>query len=454
MDTKFTPGAESRPHFYIESLGCSKNTVDSTGIATLLQYQGYLPTTEPELADVLIVNTCGFIATARAESLEVISQLSAARRPGQKIIAAGCWAQRDPDYLLELLPELDAVIGTRSWPALPALLELLQTRQERLIYTEDDHPTILPEAVGVPGYALNSEVSAFLKIADGCDRRCAFCAIPMIKGRNVSRSLEAIVADARQLQEQGVLEINLIAQDTTYYGYDLGMQDGLAILLEQLVTTLPELPWIRILYAYPGYLTPRLLAVMAAQPQILSYIDIPLQHAHPTILRRMRRPADMMEVRRTVAELRRLLPEVCLRTTFIVGFPGETAEEFETLLDFVTELQFDRVGVFKYSEEVGTPAADYPDDVPEQIKDERLAVLMLKQQAISLAKNQALVGKELPVLLEGTGDGFTIGRSYRDAPEVDGLVLLPGELPVNRIVPVRITEALVYDLKGVLVDAL
>ncbi len=450
MDNKSTYGAESRPHFYIESLGCSKNTVDSTGIAVLLQRHGYLPTTEPEQADVLIVNTCGFIAAARAESLEIISELSVARRPEQKIIAAGCWAQREPEHLLELLPGLDAVIGTRSWPALPALLELLQERRERLIYTEDI-PMALPESVGVPGYAFNSEVSAFLKIADGCDRRCAFCAIPMIKGPNVSRSIEALVADAQQLQEQGVLEINLVAQDTTYYGHDLGMQDGLAVLLERLVTALPELPWIRILYAYPGYLTPRLLAVMVAYPQILPYIDIPLQHAHPAVLRRMRRPADMEEVRRTVAELRRLLPEVCLRTTFIVGFPGETDEEFETLLKFVSEMQFDRMGVFTYSHEAGTPAANYPDAVPEQVKEERLETLMLKQQAISLAKNQAFIGEELSVLLEGAGDGFTIGRSYRDAPEIDGLVLLPGELPLKRIVRVQITDASIYDLQGVLV---
>lgn len=449
MNTKLTYGAKLRPHFYIESLGCSKNTVDSTGIAVLLQRHGYLPTTEPEQAEVLIVNTCGFIAAARAESLEILNELSAARRPEQKIIAAGCWAQREPDYLLELLPGLDAAIGTRSWPALPALLDLLRTRQERLIYTEDG-PMVLPEAVGVPGYAFNSEVSAFLKIADGCSRRCAFCAIPLIKGPQVSRSIEAIVADAQQLQEQGVLEINLVAQDTTYYGHDLGMQDGLAVLLERLVTALPELPWIRLLYAYPGYLTPRLLAVLAAHPQLLSYIDIPLQHAHPAVLRRMRRPDDMAEVRRTLAELRRLLPEVCLRTTFVVGFPGETDEEFETLLQFVDEIQFDRVGVFTYSAEAGTPAADYPDDIPKQVKDERLEALMLKQQAISLAKNQALIGKELSVLLEGAGDGFTVGRSYRDAPEIDGLVLLPGELPLKRIVQVRITEALVYDLEGVL----
>ena len=450
MNTKSTSGARIRPHFYIESLGCSKNTVDSTGIAELLQYQGYLPTRDPAQADVLIVNTCGFIAAARAESVEVLSELGAARRPDQKIIAAGCWAQREPEQLLAQLPELDAVIGTRSWPALPALLELLQERQERLIYTED-HPMVLPEDVGVSGYAFNSKVSAFLKIADGCSRRCAFCAIPMIKGPNTSRSIQSILTDAQRLQEQGILEINLVAQDTTYYGHDLGMQDGLAELLEQLIKAVPDIPWIRILYAYPGYLTPKLLTVMAHNPQILPYVDIPLQHAHPAVLRRMRRPDDMSAVRQTVAELRRLLPAVCLRTTYIVGFPGESEAEFETLLDFVEEIKFDRVGVFKYSEEEGTPAADYPDDIPESVKEEREKALMLKQQVISQAKNQALIGKELPVLLEGAGDGFTIGRSYRDAPEIDGLILLPEELPFNRIVKVRLTEALAYDLKGELV---
>ncbi len=439
------------PRFYIASLGCPKNTVDSNGMAILLQRAGYQATSDPDLADVLIVNTCGFIAPARAESLETLRGLAADLRPEQRLIAAGCWSQREPETLMEMVPQVAAVLGTRSWHRLPALLEELRQHPARLSYIEE-RPMVLPEEAGTGGYVI-SGASAFLKIADGCSRRCAFCAIPLIKGPHVSRSVEAILDDARRLQELGVLEINLISQDSTYYGHDLGMQEGLATLLERLATAAPEIPWLRVLYAFPGYVTPRLIAVLATHPQVLPYVDIPLQHAQPDVLRRMRRPADVDGVRRAVERLRQAMPEVCLRTTFIVGFPGETEAEYRTLLDFVEELRFDRVGVFKYSREVGTPAAELPDDVPEDVKDARLEALMAAQQAISLEKNRALVGTRLPVLLEGSGDGLTVGRSYRDAPEIDGLVLIRGELPVHRLVTVDIEEALVYDLVGKVVSA-
>jgi ribosomal protein S12 methylthiotransferase len=445
-------GAESRPRFYIESLGCPKNTVDSTGMALLLQRRGYRSAASPEDADVLIVNTCGFIALARGESLEALEALAEQRRPGQKIVAAGCWAQREPDQLLNWVPEIDGVIGTRTWYALPDFLELLDQRpDERLIYT-DDRNMALPEEAGTSGYAL-SGVSAFLKIADGCSRQCAFCAIPSIKGPTVSRSMDAIIEDAQALQDQGVLEINLIAQDTTHYGYDLGMKDALAALLERLVDEVPDIPWIRVLYAFPGYITPHLIEVFAEQPRVLPYVDIPLQHAHPDVLRRMRRPSNMEEVRQTVANVRDKIPDICLRTTFLVGFPGETDDEFAALLKFVEETRFDRVGVFTYSHEPGTPAAALPDDVPEDVKAARLDALMKTQQPISLEKNRALVGKRLPILLEGAGEGLTIGRSYRDAPEIDGLVLIErDDLRLHRFAQVEITEAMVYDLKGRVVE--
>lgn len=445
-------GAESRPRFYIESLGCPKNTVDSTGMALLLQRRGYRSAASPEDADVLIVNTCGFIALARGESLEALEALAEQRRPGQKIVAAGCWAQREPDQLLNWVPEIDGVIGTRTWYALPDFLELLDQRpDERLIYT-DDRNMALPEEAGTSGYAL-SGVSAFLKIADGCSRQCAFCAIPSIKGPTVSRSMDAIIEDAQALQDQGVLEINLIAQDTTHYGYDLGMKDALAALLERLVDEVSDIPWIRVLYAFPGYITPHLIEVFAEQPRVLPYVDIPLQHAHPDVLRRMRRPSNMEEVRQTVANVRDKIPDICLRTTFLVGFPGETDDEFAALLKFVEETRFDRVGVFTYSHEPGTPAAALPDDVPEDVKAARLDALMKTQQPISLEKNRALVGKRLPILLEGAGEGLTIGRSYRDAPEIDGLVLIErDDLRLHRFAQVEITEAMVYDLKGRVVE--
>lgn len=434
--------------FYIVSLGCPKNTVDANGMAVLLQRAGYEATQDLAQADMVIVNTCGFIAQARQESLETLLELAEQLRPRQSLIAAGCWAQREPEALLAAVPALTAVIGTRSWPDIVALADTLSralplTSPTRVVST----PLILPEQVGAPGY-VTSGASAYLKIADGCSRQCAFCAIPLMKGPSVSRAPEAILADARQLQAMGVLEINLIAQDITYYGYDLGMKEGLAQLLERLAQEVPHIPWLRLLYTFPGYVTERLIEVIAQTPQVLHYIDIPLQHAHPDVLRRMRRPADVDGVRRTLARVRERIPDVAIRTTLIVGFPGETDAEFQTLLDFVREMQFDRLGVFTYSHETGVAAAQWADDVLPEVKEARREALMLAQQEISATLNQRWVGRRLQVLLEGTGDGLTVGRSYRDAPEIDGLVLIPETLEPHCMVTVEITEATEYDLIG------
>lgn len=438
--------------FYVASLGCPKNTVDSNSMAVLLQREGYRPTLDSQAADIIIVNTCGFIEKARQESLDTLRELADTLRPGQHLVAAGCWAQRAPEFLVEAVPQLDAVLGTRTWQGIvPLAQQLLQSRETDVLALIEDGPLTLPEEAGAPGYAV-SGASAFLKIADGCSRKCAFCAIPAIKGGNVSRSEEAILADARELRDMGVLEINLIAQDSTFYGYDQGRKDGLAELLEALVQAVPEVPWLRILYAFPGYITPALIDVITRHEQVLPYIDIPLQHAHPDVLRRMRRPADVAEVRSTIAQLRRQIPNVALRTTFIVGFPGETDAEFATLLDFVKEIHFDRVGVFTYSHEVGTPAAELEDDVPDAIKEERYDALMVVQQAISLQQNLKCVGKRFEVLLEGVGEGLTVGRSYRDAPEIDGLVLIDEELEPHCMVKVEIDKALEYDLLGHVVE--
>jgi ribosomal protein S12 methylthiotransferase len=243
-------------------------------------------------------------------------------------------------------------------------------------------------------------------------------------------------------------EIILIAQDITDYGYDLGVEDGLAKLLERLVAEVPSVPWIRLMYAYPARITEQLTETMARHRQILSYIDLPLQHAHPDVLRRMRRPANVDRTRRTIEKLRSAMPKIAIRTTFLVGYPGETENEFQALLDFVEEMRFDRLGVFTYSHEEGTPAAALEDDVPSEVKEERRERLMAAQQPISLAKNQAQVGQTLDVLIEGQDQGLSVGRSYRDAPEVDGLVLVQDELPIGEIVAVRITSALEYDLVG------
>jgi ribosomal protein S12 methylthiotransferase len=444
---------EQRPfRFYIASLGCPKNTVDSSSMAVLLQRAGYAPTLDPDLADIVIVNTCGFIDPARQESLETLQDLAASLRPDQRLVAAGCWAQRDPETLQAAVPQLNAVIGTRSWNNIVDLADqLLNNRETAILKLIEDTAVTLPEEAGAPGYVISGP-SAFLKIADGCSRQCAFCAIPAIKGPNVSRTIATVLEDARQLQALGVLEINLIAQDVTYYGHDHGMKDGLAQLLEQMVVAIPDVPWIRLLYAFPGFVTPRLIDVIAQSPQILPYIDIPLQHAHPDVLRRMRRPTDVDGVRRLIEQLRAAIPGVALRTTFIVGFPGETEAEFLTLLDFVNEMRFDRLGVFTYSHENGTAAAKFVDDVPAAAKEERHEAIMLAQQTISRRKNFSFVGKRLEVLLEGTGEGMTVGRSYRDAPEIDGLVLVKKKLRPNRFVTVEITDALEYDLVGRVVE--
>jgi len=437
--------------FYIASLGCPKNTVDSQAMAVLLQREGYQPADDAAEADLLIVNTCGFIAAARQESLETLRELAADLRPSQRLVAAGCWAQRDPAAILEAVPRVDALLGTRSWPQITTIARRVSGRQPSALQWIEPHTMALPEQAGAPGYAVTGR-SAFLKVADGCSRGCAFCAIPSIKGPYVSRDLEAVLRDARALQDLGVLEINLIAQDITYYGYDRGDREGLVSLLENLSRVAPAIPWIRLLYMFPGYVTPRLIEIIRDVPQVLPYIDLPLQHAHPAVLRRMGRPADMGRVRETLHRIREALPEAVLRTTFIVGFPGETDEEFAALMEFVEEGRFDRVGVFTYSHEMGTRAFGMDDDVSTEVKEARYDQLMTLQQGISLALNQQWVGKRLDVLLEGVGDGITVGRSYRDAPEIDGLVIIPEERPVGGIVSVEITEALPYDLVGSVVD--
>ena len=450
-----TKRGDERPfRFYIASLGCPKNTVDSSNMAVLLQRAGYAPTLDAEEADILIVNTCGFIEAARQESLETMQALVAGLGPDQHLVAAGCWAQREPDVLLDAIPRLDAVLGTRTWNDIVTVAnQLFNETTSGFPHTTQTFKRIanttvtLPETAGTPGFVISGP-SAYLKVSDGCSRKCAFCAIPAIKGSTVSRSISAVLDDVQQLQALGVLEINLIAQDVTYYGRDMGLQDGLAHLLEQMLGVIPDVPWLRLLYAFPGFVTPRLIDVIAQSPQVLPYIDIPLQHAHPDILRRMHRPADIDSVRRLVEDLRAAIPDVALRSTFIVGFPGETESQFLTLLDFVNAMRFDRVGVFTYSHENGTAAAQFPDDVPLEVKEERREALMLTQQSISRRKNSTFVGKRLEVLLEGTGDGVTVGRSYRDAPEIDGVVLIPEELRPNRLVTVKITDALEYDLIG------
>ncbi len=435
--------------FHLVSLGCSKNTVDSESMAQLLGGAGYRATDKPGEAEVLIVNTCGFIGPAKKESVEVLNQLAQGKKRGQMLIAAGCLSQRYGAELMKWVPGLDGLIGTRRWMDIVDFVGKLRERPhpEPLYHLPEEATVVGSDEHGALRAAVQG-ASAYLKIADGCRRPCAFCAIPLIKGTAVSRPIESLLGEARQLEAQGVRELILIAQDTTDYGHDLGMRDGLSTLLEQLTLAAPGMDWIRIMYAFPGYVTDRLIETMATHPQIVRYLDMPLQHGHPLTLRRMRRPANVEWVHKTIAKMRAAMPDLAIRSTFIVGYPGETEEEFQTLLDFVEELRFDRVGVFTFSFEPGTESAQYGDPVPEEVKQERRERLMVVQQRISLEKNQAQIGKTLNVLVEGNGDGLSVGRSYRDAPEIDGMVIVDGEAPVGEMVPVRISGAMAYDLSG------
>jgi ribosomal protein S12 methylthiotransferase len=434
--------------FHLISLGCAKNTVDSESMAQLLGGSGYRAVTTPEKAGVLIVNTCGFIGPAKEESLQVLGDLAAHKRKGQLLIAAGCLTQRYGAEVVRQVPGIDGILGTRRWMDIVEVVQRLREREHPdPLYHLPDAPTVGADEGGALRVAVQG-ASAYLKIADGCRRPCAFCAIPLIKGTAVSRPVQAILDEARLLEEAGVREIILIAQDTTDYGHDLGMKDGLAQLLEGLAQAAPGVDWLRIMYAYPGYVTDRLIEVMASHPQIVPYLDMPLQHAHPALLRRMRRPANMDWVYRTLAKMRTALPDLALRTTFIVGYPGETEEEFEALLDFVREIRFDRVGAFKFSFEPGTTSEPLGDPVPAEVKESRWQRLMELQQGISLERNQEQVGKTMKVLIEGQGEGLSLGRTYRDAPEIDGMVVIEGEIPVGELVPVRINGAMTYDLSG------
>ncbi|MCJ7661992.1 MAG: 30S ribosomal protein S12 methylthiotransferase RimO [Anaerolineales bacterium] len=445
--------------FHLVSLGCAKNTVDSESMGQLLVKSGYRFEQDQARAEILIVNTCGFIGPAKAESLEVLGELAASKKDGQVLIAAGCLTQRYGAEVVQQVPGIDGILGTRRWMDIVDVVKKLRVRKHpEPLYHLPGSASVGTDERGTLRAAIQG-ASAYIKIADGCRRPCAFCAIPLIKGGAVSRPREIILDEARHLQSLGVRELILIAQDTTDFGHDLGERDGLAQLLDEMATVLENssnaedsvggVEWIRIMYAFPGYVTDRLIDVMATHSKIIPYLDIPLQHAHPKVLRRMKRPANVDWVYRTLDKMRMAMPDLAIRTTFIVGYPGETEQEFQSLLDFVEEIHFDRVGAFEFSFEPGTTSESLGDPISPEIKRERWEKLMALQQGISLEKNQALVGKRLDVLVEGTGDGISLARSYRDAPEIDGLVIVEGEISVGSFVPVNITGAMAYDLSGV-----
>ena len=420
-------------------------------MAQLLTHDGYRAVDDPGKAGILVVNTCGFIGPAKQESINVLRELAEAKRNDQLLIAAGCLTQRYGAEVAKQVPGIDGILGTRRWMDIVQLVHELRAapHPEPLYHLPTEAATVGTDESGAVRASI-AGASAYLKIADGCRRPCAFCAIPLIKGTAVSRPVQTILAEARRLRDEGVRELILIAQDTTDYGHDLGMKDGLAILLEQLTDAVPDMDWIRIMYAYPGYVTDRLIDVMSTRKQVLPYLDMPLQHAHPKTLYRMKRPSNIDWVHRTLGKMRASIANLAIRTTFIVGYPGETEEEFLALLDFVKEIRFDRVGTFQFSFEPGTTSEPLGDPIPTDVKQERYERLMELQQSISLQINQSHVGKTLDVLVEGydRGNGISIGRSYRDAPEIDGLILVESKAKIGEIVPVKITGAMAYDLTG------
>jgi ribosomal protein S12 methylthiotransferase len=435
--------------FYLVSLGCAKNTVDSDSMANILMRSGYTGIDNPSKAEILIVNTCGFIEAARLESIETLKELAENKKHNQFLIAAGCMTERYRQAISDQVQGINGFVGTKRWMDILEVITKVREQKSPLPYDHFPHSeTVGTDEKGAPRFTIQGG-SAYLKIADGCRRPCAFCSIPLIKGTSISRPPETIINEAKILYQQGIQELNIISQDTTDYGYDLGMKNGLANLLKQITTQVPEIPWIRVLYAYPGFVTDELIDVIANSKQILHYLDIPLQHAHPEMLKRMKRPSNIDWVYKTIEKMRRAMPDLAIRTTFIVGFPGESDEEYQALMKFIEEMKFDHVGCFTYSHEMGTASALMTDNVAAELKLERLENLMLAQEDISLKKNQAWIGKTLPVLIEGTNEKIVIGRSFRDAPEIDGMIFAEGKADIGAITQVQITSAMTHDLMGV-----
>ncbi len=433
------------------SLGCSKNLVDTEVMLGILKEHGVEITPEPKEADILIVNTCAFINSAKEESITTILNMAEYKETGKckSLIVAGCLGQRYGQELLDELPEADAIIGTGAWSRIMEAVEATRKGQRVILAGEDkslyDEKT--PRITTTPSY------TAYVKIAEGCNNRCAFCAIPFIRGKYRSRSIEDIAAEVRHLTENGVREIILISQDSTEYGRDFaGGEPQLARLLRELVK-IEGVHWIRTLYCYPKYFTDELIETIATEPKICNYVDIPLQHAHDAVLKAMRRPDTQEDMRRLAKKLRERIPGVTIRSTFLVGFPGETDAQYQTLRNFLEEMRFDKVGVFTYSREEGTAAYDMKPQVPEDVMQERYHDLMSLQSKISEEINQSLEGSELEVLIEGRDEeqrAIAIGRSEREAPDVDGAVYVEGDETAKPgdFVRVRVLQGFTYDVVG------
>ena len=432
------------------SLGCAKNLVDTEVMLGIMREHGIELTAEPAEADILIVNTCAFIQSAKEESITTVLGMADYKETGRcrSLIVAGCLGQRYGQQLLDEIPEANAIIGTGAWSRIMEVVEETLKGRRLVIAGEDDtiYDANTPRLRTTPNY------TAYVKIAEGCDHRCAFCAIPLIRGGFRSRAMEDIVSEARELAESGVRELVLIAQDSANYGLDLYRKPMLASLLRELAK-IEKISWIRVLYSYPKYFSDELIEVFATEPKVVKYVDLPLQHAHDAVLRSMNRPDTRAGIERLIQKLRERIPGVTIRSTFIVGFPGETDTHYQALRDFVEAQRFDKLGIFTYSEEEDTPASLMRQKVSEEVMQERYHDLMSLQSKISEEINISLENKEIDVLIEGRDSeqqGIAVGRSYREAPEVDGQIYIEGDVGscIGDIVRVRLLQGFTYDIVG------
>ena len=435
----------------IVSLGCSKNLIDSEVMAQSILNYDYEITNDASVAEVIIINTCGFIESAKQESIDTILEMAEYKKNGKckVLIASGCMAERYKEELMKELPELDAVIGTGDYKDITEVINLTLQGEKIIRYGNQNSIDIneLPRRISTFG------TSAYLKISEGCDNRCSFCIIPALRGSYRSRKMEDILEEADKLSQNGIKELNIIAQDITRYGIDLYGNYKLSELLKKLAE-IEGIEWIRLLYSYPDEFSDELIDTMVKEDKICKYLDIPLQHASNTILRKMARKSSKEMAYKLIEKLRKSMPDIVLRTSLIVGFPGETEEDFKELYDFVSIVKFNRLGVFTYSREEDTAAYNMPEQIDEDVKLARLEKIMLKQKDISQENNNKLVGRTFKVLIEGSSKGEYFGRSYMDAPEIDGNVyfkskkhLIPGDF-----CNVKITKAYEYDLVGERID--
>lgn len=431
------------------SLGCDKNLVDSEVMIGLLADKGYQMTDDETRADVIVINTCCFIHDAKEESIQTILEMAEYKKTGtlKALIVTGCLAQRYQEEILEEIPEVDEVLGTTSYDKIvDAIQEALEGKSG--VRIEDIDALPLPDTkrlVTTGGHF------AYLKIAEGCDKHCTYCIIPKIRGNYRSVPMERLVKEARDLAEDGVKELILVAQETTIYGTDLYGEKSLHRLLRELCK-IDGIRWIRILYCYPEEIDDSLIQVMKEEPKICHYLDLPIQHASTEILRRMGRRTSREDLEEIIGKLRREIPDIAIRTTLITGFPGETKEQHEELMDFVDQMEFDRLGVFTYSPEEGTPAAQMEDQIPEEVKEDRQAELMELQQEIAFDLAEDMIGREVLVMIEGkvADENAYVGRTYKDAPNVDGLIFVntDEELMSGDFARVKVTGAAEYDLIG------